>query len=115
MLQLGARQAACVRNVLFLFAVLIVAPKWAQGSDMSFDGGSGCGDPPIFSEVFNLPAVNASGGMCKAFGNGTGVNITSFKFTAPLPNASPTDPFLCSPAPFFLSCDFLVTDTSGGV
>src|SRR5713226_2692275 len=89
-----------VRSLL-LFAILILLPAWAQAADMSFEGGSGCDDPPIFSQVFPFTA-NSSGGFCTAFGNHSGVNFDSLKFITTIPNAHPSDPFLCSPGPFFL-------------
>src|SRR5262249_27102674 len=103
MLQFSVGSTVPVRGLL-LFAILIMAPAWAQASDFSFDGGSGCGDPPIFSTIFTLPATNSSGGMCKGFSNQTGVNFDSLRFTTSIPNANPSDPFNCSPEPFFLSC-----------
>src|SRR4030095_6209570 len=72
---------------------------------ISFDGGSGCDDPPIFSQVFQLNA-NTSGGFCTGFGNHSGRNFDSLRFVTTIPNANPNDPFLCSPEPFFLQCTF---------
>jgi hypothetical protein len=96
------------RSLLLLLALLILAPAWAPAADMSFAGGSGCGDPPIFGEIFSLPPTNATGGMCKGFGNHSGANFDSLMFTTSLTNANPSDPFLCSPQPFFLDCGFSV-------
>lgn len=89
---------------LLLFAILILAPAWAKASDMSFEGGSGCSDPPIFSQAFTFTA-NSNGGFCSGFGNHSGTNFDSLTFTTSIPNVSPT--FLCSPEPFFTTCDFI--------
>jgi hypothetical protein len=109
MLKFAVGPSAPVRGLLLSFGILLLLPAWAQASDFSFDGGSGCGDPPIFSTIFTLPAANSTGGMCKGFGNhnSSGVNFNSLDFTAPFPIPT-SDPFLCSPGPFFLNCDFNV-------
>jgi hypothetical protein len=90
-----------------LLAILVLAPALARADDMGFSGGSGCDDPPIFSDIFELPPTNATGGMCRAFGNFTGGPITSLKFTTTIPDPN-ADPMTCSPAPFFATCDFVV-------
>jgi len=96
---------------LLLFAIVIILPALARADDMSFDGGSGCSDPPIFSGIFSLPATNpagsAAGGLCRAFENHSGGTFHSLSFTAPFAN-NPSDPFLCSPGQFFTNCDFIV-------
>src|SRR5882762_1912502 len=97
------RSTVPVRSLLW-FAILILAPAWAQAADMSFDGGSGCSDPPIFSQQFTLSA-NSHGGFCTGFGNHSGMNFDSLTFVTTIPNVSPT--FNCSPEPFFLFCDFI--------
>jgi hypothetical protein len=84
---------------------LILLPAWARADDISWAGGSDCSDPPIFSDAFVLPPINASGGLCRAFGNHTGHNITTVKFETTYPSVNPD--FFCSPGPF-LSCDFNV-------
>jgi hypothetical protein len=64
---------------LLLFAILILLPTWAQAASFSFEGGSGCDDPPIFSQVFTFTA-NSNGGFCTGFGNHSGVNFDSLRF-----------------------------------
>lgn len=86
------------------FAILILLPTWAQASDISFDGGFGCDDPPIFNGVFSFSA-NSNGGFCTGFGNHSGVNFDSLTFVTTIPTVSPF--FSCSPEPFFTSCDFI--------
>src|SRR5262249_1602731 len=97
-----------LRSLLLLLVLLIFSPAWARAEDFSFDGGTGCSDPPIFDQIFVLPPTNATGGMCKGFGNHSGVNFDKLSFTTSFPNANPTDPFLCSPEPFFTDCGFSV-------
>jgi hypothetical protein len=110
MLKTGVKFGVPVRGLLLLGS-LVLLPAWARAADMSFDGGSGCSDPPIFSQQFFLPPANATGGLCRAFGNHSGTNFDSLKFTTAFPNANPRDTFLCSADPFFLSCDFIVDGT----
>ena len=107
MLKTGVGFSVSVRSLLLLGS-LILLPAWARADNMSFDGGSGCSDPPITSQQFFLPPANATGGMCRAFGNHSGTTFTSLKFTTAFPNANPNDALVCSPAPFFLNCDFNV-------
>src|SRR5713226_4586438 len=87
-----------VRSLL-LFAILILLPAWAQAADMSFDGGSGCSDPPIFNQMFSF-TVNTHGGFCSGFANHSGKNFDSLNLV--LPTMSST--FLCPPDPFFTNC-----------
>lgn len=107
MLKTGLGSNVPVRSLL-LFAVAILAPALARADDMSFAGDSSCSDPPIFSDIFTLPPINASGGLCRAFGNHTSSPFTSLKFTTQYPTTNPD--FFCSPGPF-LSCDFNVDGT----
>src|SRR6266852_3170781 len=99
MFQFRVNSIPVVRSIL-LFAILILLPAWAQAEDFSFEGGSGCSDPPIFSQVFTFTA-NSNGGFCTGFGNHSGVNFDSLRFVTTIPNANPTAPFICSPQPFF--------------
>ena len=95
------------RNLLLLGS-LILLPAMARADDFGWAGDSSCSDPPIFNDAFVLPAINATGGLCRAFGNHTGHSITSVKFEAAYPSVNPD--FFCSPGPF-LSCDFNVDGT----
>jgi hypothetical protein len=116
--QFDVRSVLSVRGMLF-FVALVALPAGARASDMSFDGGSGCSDPPITSDIFTLPATSSAiagspgtgGGLCRAFGNHTTMNFNSLKFTAAFPTTI-NDPFLCSPGPFFLNCDFVIDGTT---
>jgi hypothetical protein len=83
---------------------LILLPTWAQASEITFEGGSGCDDPPIFSQAFSFTA-NSNGGFCTGFGNHSGVNFDSLKLVTAIPTVGPT--LFCSPEPFFLSCDLI--------
>jgi hypothetical protein len=107
MLKTGVRSNVPIRSLL-LFATVILAPALARADDFSWGGDSGCTDPPIFSDIFTLPPINASGGLCRAFGNHSGHNFTSLKFTTQYPSTNPD--FFCSPGPF-MSCDFNVDGT----
>src|SRR5712692_10239860 len=104
MFQCRVSSTVAVRSLL-LFAICVLLPTWAQASDVSFDGGSGCDDPPIFSQVFMFTA-NTNGGLCRAFGNHSGMNFDSLRFVTTIPTVSST--FLCSPGPFFTDCAFSV-------
>lgn len=104
----GVKFCVPVRS-LFLLGSLILAPAWARADDMSWSGDNSCSDPLIFNDAFVLPPINASGGLCRAFGNHTGSNFTSLKFTTAYPGTNPD--FFCSAAPYFLSCDFNVDGT----
>jgi hypothetical protein len=106
MFKTGLSLAAPLRSLLLLGS-LILLPALARADDFSWEGGSGCSDPPIFSEIFTLPATNASGGMCKGFGNHSGVPFTSLKFTTRIPDAN-SDLMLCSGGSFFTTCDFVL-------
>jgi hypothetical protein len=106
MLKSRVSSIGSLRN-LALLAILILSPALARADDLGWGGDSGCTDPPIFSDIFTLPATNATGGMCQAFGNYTGAPITSVKFTTTIPDAN-ADPMICSAAPYFESCDFVV-------
>jgi hypothetical protein len=105
MLKTGVRFSVPVRNLL-LFGSFILLPAWARAADMSFAGDSSCTDPPIFSDVFSLPPINATGGLCRAFGNHTGHNINSLTFTTTFPTRNLD--FFCSGDSFFTNCDFNV-------
>ncbi len=83
-----------VRSLL-LFAILILLPAWARAADMSFDGGSGCDDPAIYSPIFMF-SVNSHGGFCTAFGNHTGMNFNSLR----LVTTKPSSPINCFSGPF---------------
>src|ERR1700676_5127274 len=107
MLKTGVGFRVPVRSLLLLGS-LILLPAWARADDMSFAGDGSCSDPPIFSDAFVLPPINSSGGLCRAFGNHTGHNITTLKLTTSYPSVNPD--FFCSPGPF-LSCDFNVDGT----
>ena len=91
--------------VTFLSAlvVLVLPPTRAQASTIGFDGGVGCGDPPIFSETFTF-AANQDGGFCAGFGNHSGMNFDSLTLLTTIPTVSPT--IFCSPEPYFLSCNY---------
>src|SRR5713226_3178875 len=104
-LNTGVVTATLLRLFLVIFSSLLLTANRAQADDMSFAGGSGCGDPPIFSQVFTFTA-NSNGGFCTGFGNHSGANFDSLRFTTSIPNANPSAPFLCSPEPFFLNCTF---------
>src|SRR5262245_40670484 len=91
-----------IRGLLWL-AICILAPTWAPAEEFSFDGGSGCSDPPIFGQFFTFSA-NSSGGFCTGFGNHSGRNFDSLQFVTTIPNVSPT--LNCSHEPYFLFCDF---------
>jgi hypothetical protein len=106
MVKFGVTSRLLLRS-LPLLAVVVLAPALARADDFGWGGDSGCSDPPIFSDIFNLPPTNSTGGLCRAFGNYTGAPITSVKFTTTIPDAN-ADPMLCSPGPFFLSCDYVV-------
>src|SRR5262249_49623681 len=88
---------------LLLFAICILLPAWAQASDFGLEGGSGCSDPPIFSQIFTF-TVNSHGGFCTGFGNHSGVNFDSLRFVTTLPSGSPM--FHCFSEPFFANCGF---------
>ena len=103
------RSTVPIRSLLW-FAILILAPVWAQAADMSFDGGSGCDDPPIFSQQFTFTS-NSHGGFCTGFGNHSGMSFGSLTFVTAIPNVSPT--MNCSPEPFFAFCNFF-EDTAAG-
>lgn len=105
----GASAHGVLRGLLFL-AILLFLPAWAKADDFGWSGDDSCSDPAIFSDIFTLPATNSHGGMCLAFGNHTGAPITSLKFTTTIPDAN-TDPMLCSAAPYFENCDY-VLDTA---
>ena len=100
MSQLSGSATLLLRSIV-LFAILILLPTWAQADDFSFDGGSGCSDPPIFGLQFTFN-VNSNGGFCSGFGNHSGMNFDSLRFTTPIGTTSP----FCSPEPFFLECTF---------
>jgi hypothetical protein len=106
MAHFSVRSSVPLRSLL-LVAFSIALPALGRADDMSWGGDSSCSDPPIFSDIFTLPATNATGGMCRAFGNYTGAPITSVKFTTTIPDAN-ADPMICSAAPYFESCDFVV-------
>jgi hypothetical protein len=112
MLKIGLGSRVPVRSLL-LFAVAILAPALARADDFGWAGDSSCSDPPIFSDIFSLPATNASGGLCRAFGNHTGHNLTSLSFTAPYQTTNPD--FFCatgtSTVAYFQNCDFNVDGT----
>jgi hypothetical protein len=105
MLKTGVGFSVPVRGLLLLGS-LILLPAWAQASDASFAGDSSCTDPPIFSDIFSLPPVNATGGLCRAFGNHTGHNLNSLSFTTSYPVRNPD--FFCAGDSFFTNCDFNV-------
>jgi len=86
---------------------LLLLPAWARADDFSLAGDSSCSDPPIFTEIFTLPAANSSGGMCLAFGNHSGAPFTSLKFTTQIPDPNTHD-MLCSGGQFFANCDYIV-------
>ena len=104
MLKNGVSLRVPVRGLLLIGSLLLL-PAWARADDFSFSGDSSCSDPAIFSDIFTLPPINSSGGLCRAFGNHTTSPFTSLKFTAQYPSTNPD--FFCSPGPF-LSCDFVV-------
>src|SRR5580704_11949717 len=111
MLKTGVRFGVAVRSLLLLGS-LILLPAWARADDFGFAGDSSCTDPPITSDIFTLPAINASGGLCRAFGNHTGHTINSLTFTTAYPTRNPD--FYCATGgldPFFLNCDFNVDGT----
>jgi hypothetical protein len=94
---------------LLLLGSLILLPGLARADDFSFSGDSSCSDPPIFSDIFTLPPVNATGGLCRAFGNHTGSSFNSLTFTTAFPTVNPD--FFCSGDQFFTNCDFKVDGT----
>src|SRR2546423_9794094 len=106
MLQDGVRFRVPVRSLLLLGSMILL-PAWARADDFSFSGDSTCTDPPIFSDIFTLPATNGSGGLCRAFGNHTGAPITSLKFTTPYAGTDHVDRMFCDPGRF-LTCDYRV-------
>jgi hypothetical protein len=108
MLKTGLGSNVPLRSLL-LFAVAILAPAMARADDFTWAGDSGCSDPPIFSDIFTLPATNSHGGLCRAFGNHTGHSLNSLTFTAAYPSVNPD--FFCSAAPYFTDCDFNVDGT----
>src|SRR5260370_30442298 len=91
----------------FLFAILVALPCGARAADMSLAGGSGCSDPAITSDRFTLPATNGGGGLCRAFGNHSPTDFTSLRIVTSFPTNT-SDPFLCSGASYFTSCDFIL-------
>jgi len=108
MLKTGVKFRVPVRSLLLLGS-LILLPAWARADDFSWQGDSSCSDPIVSNDAFVLPQTNATGGLCRAFGNHTGGNITSVKFTTPYQSTNPD--FFCSAAPYFLGCDFNVDGT----
>jgi hypothetical protein len=108
MFKTGVRSNVPIRSLLLLAAV-ILAPALARADDFSWAGDSSCSDPPIFSDIFSLPATNSSGGLCRAFGNHTGHTINSLTFTTTYQSSNPD--FFCSAAPYFTNCDFNVDGT----
>jgi hypothetical protein len=103
MFKFRVSSTAFIRSLLW-FAALILLPTWARAADISFEGGSGCDDPPIFGQFFTLTA-NSHGGFCTGFGNHSGMGFDSLTFVTTIPNVSPT--FNCSPEPFFAFCEFI--------
>lgn len=109
MLKNGFRLRVPVHGLLMLGS-LVLLPALARADDFSWGGDSSCTDPPIFSDIFTLPATNATGGLCRAFGNHTGAPLTSLIFTTPYAGTDHVDSMFCDPGPF-LSCDYRVDGT----
>jgi hypothetical protein len=111
MAHLNVRSSVPLRSLL-LFAVSMALPALGRADDFGWGGDSSCEDPAIFSDIFTLPATNATGGMCRAFGNYTGAPITSVNFTTTIPDAN-SDPMICSAGPYFEFCDFVLNPVDG--
>ena len=104
MLKSGVRFRVPVRSLLLLGS-LILLPAWARADDFGWSGDSSCSDPAITSDIFTLPQTNASGGLCRAFGNHSNTNFYSLMFSTSYALTDQRDAFVCDPGPF-TNCDY---------
>jgi hypothetical protein len=112
MLKFGECSKVLLQGSLLL-GIVMLAPALGRADDFSWGGDSGCSDPPITTDVFtNLFSANSSGGLCLAFGNHSGGTFHSLEFTTTYPDANTSDALVCTPGPWFATCDFKVDGSS---